>query len=86
MDTKWSFYTLTKVKLFATLLKDVPMGCKEPVLPKPLFKNRTVNCLIFGENTRQRCKDNFSLFRAVALILPGNEKLEEKTSKLSFPE
>ena len=27
-DTKWKFYKLTYLTIFASLLKDVPMGCK----------------------------------------------------------
>ena len=53
MNTKWRFYMLTNLTVFAALLKDVPMGCKNAVLPKPLLKNHTINCLTFEENTRQ---------------------------------
>ena len=35
-NTKWKFYKLTKLTTFASLLKDVPMGCKDTVLPEPL--------------------------------------------------
>ena len=57
------------------------MGCKDTVLPEPLLKNHIVNCLTFEGNTRQPYNDNLRLFRALALHLQGNEKLEEKTSK-----
>ena len=43
MNTKWSFYKLTNVTLSAVPLKKVSMGCKNAVLPKPLFKNHTIN-------------------------------------------
>ena len=33
MNTKWRFYKLTNLTVFAALLKDVPMGCKGAVLP-----------------------------------------------------
>ena len=39
-NTKWKFYKLTNLTVFAALLKDVPMGCKDSVLPKPLLKNK----------------------------------------------
>ena len=42
-NTKWKFYKLTNLKVFAALLKDVPMGCKDSVLPEPLLKNQNVN-------------------------------------------
>ena len=82
MNTKWSFYKLRNLTVFADLLKDVPMGCKNAVLPEPLLKNHTINCLTFEENTRQPYNDNLVLFRAPALHMHGNQWLEEETSKL----
>ena len=41
-----------------------------------------MNCLTFERNTRQPYNDNLCLFRAIALRLHGNEKLEEETLKL----
>ena len=82
MNTKWKFYKLTNLTVFAALLKDIPMGCRDAVLPDPLLKNHTVNCLTFEQNTRQPYNDNLCLFRALALHLHGNEKLEEETCKL----
>ena len=52
-NTKWKFYKLTNLTLFAALLKEVPMGCKDTVLPEPLLKNHTINCLTYEENTRR---------------------------------
>ena len=66
MNTEWRFYKLTNLTIFAALLKDVPMGCKNAVLPEPLLKNCTINCLTFEENTRQPYHDNLCLFRALA--------------------
>ena len=80
-NTKWKFYELTNLTIFASLLKDVPMGCKDTVLPEPLLKNHNVNCLTFERNTRQPYNDNLGLFRALALHLHGNEKLVEETFK-----
>ena len=80
-NTKWKFYKLTNLTIFASLLKDVPMGFKDTVLPEPLLKNHNVNCLTFEGNTRQTYNDNLCLFRALALDLHGNEKLKEETSK-----
>ena len=80
MNTKWKFYKLINLTVLAALLKDVPMGCKYAVLPKPLFKNHTINCLKFEEKTRQPYNDNLCHFRALALHLQGIERLEQKTS------
>ena len=67
MNTKWRFYKLTNLTVFADLPKDVPMGCKAAVLPEPLLGNCTINCLTLEENTRQPNNDNLCLFRALAL-------------------
>ena len=82
-NTKRKFYKLTNLTVFAALLKDVPMGYKDSVLPEPLLKNQNVNCLTFEKKTRNPCNDNICLFRAVALLLFGNERLEEKHPKCS---
>ena len=82
MNTKWRFYKLTNLTVFAALLKYVPMGCKNAVLPEPLLRNGTINCLTYEENTRQPYNDNLCLFRALALHLHGTQRLEEKASKL----
>ena len=81
-NTKWRFFKLTNLTIFAALLRDIPMGCKHAVLPEYFLKNHTVNCLTFEKNTRRPYNDNLCLFRALALHLHGNERLEEETSKL----
>ena len=58
------------------------MGCKDTVLPEPVLKNYNVNCLTLEKNTLQPYNDNLCLFRALALHLHGNKKLEEETSKI----
>ena len=81
-NTKWRFYKLTNLIEIAVLLKDVPMGFKEAVLPEHRLKNHTINCLTFEESTRQPYNDNLCLFRALALHLHCTQRLEEKTSSL----
>ena len=51
-NTKWKFYKLTNLTVFAALLKDVPMGCKDSVLPEPLLENQILNCLT-SENVQE---------------------------------
>ena len=41
-NTKWKFYKLTNLTVFAALLNDVPMGCKDSVLPELLLKNQNI--------------------------------------------
>ena len=75
-------YKLTILTVFASLLKDVPMGRKDAVLLEPLLRNCNVKCLTFERNTKQPYSDNLCLFKALGLHLHGNETLEEeKTSK-----
>ena len=78
MNTKWRFYKLTNLNVCAALLKDVPTGCKDAVLPEPLLKIHTINCLTYEENTRQPNKDSLSPFRWPALHMRGNQRLEEE--------
>ena len=73
MNTKWKFYKLTSSPVFAALFEDVPMGCKDAVLPEPLLKNQTINCLTSEVNTRQPYGENVRLFRTLALHLHGNQ-------------
>ena len=82
LNKKWRFYKLTNLILFATLLRDLPMGCKNAVLPKPPLENRTINCLTFEKNTRQPYNNNLCIFCALFLHMHKNQQLEEKTSKL----
>ena len=58
------------------------MGCEDFVLPEPILKNQNVNCLTYEQNTKKPYKDNLCLFRALALHLHSNERLEEETSKI----
>ena len=81
-NTKWKFYKLTNLTVFAALLKGVPMGYNDSVLPQPILKNQNVNCLIYEQNTKKPYKDNLCLLRAFALQLQGKERLEEETSKI----
>ena len=79
--TKWKIYKLTDVTVFAAQHGEVPMGCKDAVLPEPLSKSYTVDCLTYKENTRKLYSDNLCLFRAIAVKLHGNVELAEETWK-----
>ena len=81
-NAKWRFFKLTNLTVFAALLRDIQIGCKDAILPESLLKNHTVNCLTHEQNTKKPYKDNLCLFRALALQLHRNARLEEETSKL----
>ena len=57
-NTKWKFYKLTSLTVYAAPLKDVPMGFEDSVLPEPLLKNQTVNCRTLEKNKRKPDNDN----------------------------
>ena len=78
---KWKFYKVTNLTVFALLIKDVLMGCKDTILPDQLLKNHNVICLTFERSTRQPYNDNFCLFRALALHLHGNENWRRRLRK-----
>ena len=46
-NTIWRFFKLTNLTIIAALLRDIPMGCKDTILPESLLKNHAVNCLTF---------------------------------------
>ena len=81
-NTRWRFFKLTNLTIFAALLRDIPMGCKDEVLPESLLRNRSIICLTFEKSTRKPYNDNLCLFRALTFHLQGNQRLEEETSKL----
>ena len=83
-NTKWNFYKLTNLTLFASLHKDVPMGCKDTILPEPLLRNRNVNCLTFEKNTRQPYNDNLCFFRALDLNLMVTKNWRRTLRKFSY--
>ena len=66
INKKWNFYKLT--------------GC-EAVLPEPLSKNHSVNCLTYEENRGKPYNDNLCTITAVTLHLFGHEGLEKETPK-----
>ena len=41
-NTKWRFKLITNVTIFA-ILKNIPMGCPDSVLPESSLKNHSVN-------------------------------------------
>ena len=84
MKTKWRFYNVANLTVVTALLKDVSMGCKGVVVPKPLPLKHTINCLTFEENPIQLYNDNLCLFRALALHLHRKRQLEEQTSEFFY--
>ena len=80
-SAKWKLLFTTNVAFSAALLKSVPVGCKNILLPPNLVKRSHVNCLFYKSN-RERYNDNLCLLRAVCMLKTGSERLEEETKKL----
>ena len=62
-NTKWRFKLITNFTILAALLKNIPMRCLDSVLPEPLLKNHSVNCLLSNKD-KETYKDHLCLFRA----------------------
>ena len=59
-NTKWRFFKLTNLTIFAALLRDIPMGCKDAVLPESLLRNPSINCLTYEQNTKEHTRTIFA--------------------------
>ena len=59
-NTKWRFFKLTNLTIFAALLRDIPMGCKDAILPEFFPKYHTVHCLTYEWNTKNHTKTIFA--------------------------
>ena len=77
-NTKWRFFKLTNLTIFAALLRDKPMVCNDAVLPESLLKHHTFNCLTYELNIKKPYNDNLCIFKALALHLLGNERHSKK--------
>ena len=71
-NTKWRFKLITNVTIFAALLKNIPMGCPDSVLPEPLLRHTQVNCVFSA---------HLCLFRALAMYMNGHNDLDSHTSR-----
>ena len=80
-STKSKLLFTTNVTIFAALLKNVPVGCKDILLPPSVVKRSDVNCLTYKSN-KERYNGKLCLLRAVCMHKTGNESMEEKTKKL----
>ena len=71
---------ITNVTIFAALLKNIPMGCPDSVLPEPLLKNHSVNCFLSNKD-KEPYKDRLCIFRALAMRMNGHKDLDSHTSR-----
>ena len=59
-NTKWRFFKLTSLTIFAALLRDIPMGCKDAVLPESLLRSPSINCLTYEQKPKNHTKTTFA--------------------------
>ena len=79
-NTKWRFKLTTNVTICAALLKNIPMGCPDSVLPEPLLRHTQVNCLSSNKD-KESYRDHLCLFRALAMYMNGHNDLDCHTSR-----
>ena len=80
-NTKWRFALTTNVTIFCALLKSIPMGCIDAVLPEQLLRRPDVNCLV-SNGYGGTYKDYLCLFQAIAVHLYGSSELEINAKNL----
>ena len=79
-NTKWRFKLITNVTIFAALLKKIPMGCPDSVLPEPLLRHTQVNFLLSNID-KEPYRDHLDLFSALAMYMNGHNDLDSHTSR-----
>ena len=79
-NRKWRFKLISNVTIFAALLKNIPMGCADCVLPEPLLRHTQVYCL-FSNKDKEPYKDHLCLFRSLAMYMNGHNDLDSHTSR-----
>ena len=85
-NTKWRFALTKNVTIFCALLKSIPMGCIDAVIPEQLLRRSDVNCLV-SNDYGETYKDYICLFGAIAVHLYGSSELETNAKYLfsAFP-
>ena len=59
-NTKLRFFKLTNLTKFAALLRDIPMGCKDAVLPEYLLGKPSRICFTYEQNTKKHTRTIFA--------------------------
>ena len=67
-SSKWRFALITNVSIFADLLKNIPLGSLDSVLPEPLLRNPEDNFLLSNIHDVSY-NDNLCLLRAISIHL-----------------
>ena len=78
--TRWLFKLITTNTVFTALLKNIPMGCPDSVLPEPLLRHTQVNCLLSNKDIEPYIY-HLCLFRAMARYMNGHLDLDSHTCR-----
>ena len=86
-NKKWRFFKLTNLTIFAALLKDIPMGCKDAILPEFLLKNHIVIALLTSRTPkktiqRQYCPSEHLL--STCKEMRGDLRKKHQSYSISF--
>ena len=84
-NTKWRFYCVTNMTIFAYLMPRIPLGCKTETIPLYLSRNKQIFTLLFNHQ-RNKIGDNFCLFRAICFHkfdLQQSNEMESAVEKLA---
>ena len=84
LNTKWRFFKLTNFTVFAALLKDLPKGCRDAVLPESLLKNCKINCFRYEEKKHNHITASSVFFVLLLSICTKTNDWKEKLQKLSI--
>ena len=71
---------ITNVTIFAALLKNIPMGCPDSVIPEPLLRHTQVNCLLSNKTTNHK-----KIIRVFSAYWPFT-RTDTLISTLTFPD
>ena len=84
-NTKWQFYCITNMTVFATLVLDTPLGCKDVEIPEQLSRHCELFTLTYDLVNKRSFNDNMCLFRAIVFHKKGADKrvsVENETKQL----
>ena len=80
-NRKWRFFKQTNLTIFAALLRDIPMGCKDLVLPESPLNNHTVNCLTYEQNTKKPKNHTETIFASSEHLLSTCMEIRDSKNK-----
>ena len=78
-NRKWKFYKLSNDTIFAVLFTEVPVGCKDAILPESLTKKPHCQFPNLRREYKKTVQGQFMARETLALLSHENGGLHEKT-------